>query len=74
MAYDDDRQRLPDNLRTELAGGRTVEEVIAERYGKRPPDERRTKLDRDALDEAMSYLDPAAADQAARDFIAKHGR
>ena len=34
---------VPDNLSAELAGGRTVEAVIAERFGKVEPDERRTK-------------------------------
>lgn len=54
------QRRIPDNLKAELTGGLTVEELIAERFGRREPDERRTKLgtaDGDpALGEALDLL------------------
>jgi hypothetical protein len=62
------QRRISDNLGAELAGGRTVQQVIDERFGRVAP------ATDAALDEALSYLDPAAADAAARDFTAKHGR
>lgn len=54
------QRRIPDNLTAELTGGGTVADLIAERFGRREPDERRTKLgsaDGDpALDEALDLL------------------
>lgn len=57
------QRRIPDNLTAELTGGGTVEDLIAERFGRREPDERRTKLGSADGDPALSEaLDLLAAD------------
>jgi hypothetical protein len=61
------QRRIDDKLRAELVGGGTVEDLIAERFGRVEPDERRTK--HGIPDELGEELDAMA-----RHFAAGHGR